>query len=202
MRLNLDGNRQRELAAWMWNNGGAQMTAAIAFGVVVLAVIVSVQPGSIMKDLIAGFGAAGQVFFAGMVWKLSREQFRFTKEVAAKQNKIDLLPGRAAAVEAMREIHLKAATNSSRSSIMHELSLLNIKIHSLFSETVWNALTDYLRSVLAFQSFGDVFDIATRNFRSPGEVQSIVAHRNEALGEMERLWRILQDAFESEMKVI
>lgn len=199
--MKLDGNRQRELAALMWNGGGAQMTAAIAFGVVVLAVIVSVQPGSILKDLIAGFGAAGQVFFAGMVWKLSQRQFEFTKSVAERQERIDLLPSREAAAVLFHEAHRAIDMGSVDQDAIAKIVSARLRANPLFSDEVGNLLIEYSEKVMSLLSLSLTLKIARENFRSPSEVAEILNEKFSKYTEITVLWNEINNGMNAEMKV-
>lgn len=199
--MKLDGNRQRELAALMWNGGGAQMTAAIAFGVVVLAVIVSVQPGSILKDLIAGFGAAGQVFFAGMVWKLSQRQFEFTKSVAERQERIDLLPSREAAAVSFHEAHRAIDMGSVDQDAIAKIVSARLRANPLFSDEVGNLLIEYSEKVMSLLSLSLTLKIARENFRSPSEVAEILNEKFSKYTEITVLWNEINNGMNAEMKV-
>lgn len=191
-------NRQRELAAWMWNNGGAQMTVALAMGVLVLAVIVSVQPGSILKDLIAGFGAVGQVFFAGMVWRLGREQFRFTQTISERQKQIDLLPLRRSVLGDLRENH----TNLNRyritriavgkiAGIVQEMDpLFSLKANAL-AEDYANAGSDLMSAVQAYS-------IASGGSTNTAKMEQYLAASQRAL---ESAWKSLIVQISREMKL-
>jgi hypothetical protein len=193
VKLNLDSNRHRELAAWMWNNGGAQMTAALAMGVVVLAVVVSVQPGSILKDLIAGFGAAGQVFFAGMVWKLGQRQFEFTKSMSAEQNRINLLPHRQIWLADIDNIHSSLSKSTSGSSDIELLDTLVRKSRTLFSDATYNLILDYAASARNVKQIEDVADIFVSH-GNPGNLPAYFQYKTDVARETSDRWTAAHEA--------
>jgi len=185
----------------MWNGGGAQMTAVVAMGVVVIAVVVSVQPGSILKDLIAGLGAAGQVFFAGMVWKLSREQFKFTKDLARKQEKIDLMPSRGEAVQALRRLHTSIKSTSPDWSAIMSAADIKSQTNHLFSRAVSDGLDDYMRHLLSLRGLAEAQEIGLKSYRSPTEIGEIMQERADKFTELNTCWHGITSLMQSEMKV-
>ncbi|WP_145902191.1 hypothetical protein [Sphingobium sp. MI1205] len=57
---------------------------------IMLAVVTATKKGNPFTDFFTAFGAVGQVVFAYMVWKLSREQFAFTRRVTERQLRVDI----------------------------------------------------------------------------------------------------------------
>lgn len=185
----------------MWNNGGAQMTAAIAMGVVVIAVAFSVQRGSVLKDLIAGFGSAGQVFFAGMVWKLSREQFRFTQNVSDRQKQIDLLPLREAAFGDLRKSFraINIVTIDTKYVIAVEDSLT--RLEPLFSQKVLMMGQDYVDRLFVLRSANKEHEVALGNFAKPDDRQLLWTKRANAYSDVRNCWERLSAAAAAETKL-
>lgn len=185
----------------MWNGGGAQMTAVVAFGVVVLAVIVSVQPGSILKDLIAGFGAAGQVFFAGMVWKLSREQFRFTKAVSDRQKQIDLLPIRQGLVDELHKLYDVIRPFKLSLQTINLSAAVARRMIPVFSPAVISLLEVYHDHMRELNSAIQTLEIAASNPSLADQLKEIKDARSKTVANVRQSWRNAMANINDEMKL-
>lgn len=73
-----------------WWETGAGLIIAILIGVITI--MATAQSEKRWDTLIAALAMGTQAFFAAAVWRLSKHQFAYTKQVSERQHKIDMYP--------------------------------------------------------------------------------------------------------------
>lgn len=65
---------------------------AFWFILIIIGIVAAAQSEKRWDTIIAALAMGSQAFFAAAVWKLGRNQFSYTKQVAERQHKIDMYP--------------------------------------------------------------------------------------------------------------
>lgn len=138
--------------------------------IIVLMVIVATAEG---KDghftaFFAAFGAVGQTFFAFVVWQLSREQFAFTKRIAERQTRIELLEPRKKAYDHWLELS-GSLTRDYSEEYFTKLLDFHGDLTRLFPRAAaqaFDALTDVYVEMMDFQDTVSSVALTTEGFAS------------------------------------
>lgn len=112
------------------------LALAVAFwGIIGLLVVFATAEGkdSPFTAFFTAFGAVGQTFFAFMVWRLSREQFAFTKKVSDRQARIDAFAHRLDALQKWQTWRM-SSMDEPLDERLEELSQLSWIIGSVFND--------------------------------------------------------------------
>jgi amino acid permease len=89
---------------------------------------------------IAAIGAIGQVAIAVLVYRLSRDQFQFTKQMTERQHRLELYPLRRDALRALR--NLEDVAYNARRIQSDDLALIHetaVEISHVFNEEIATA---------------------------------------------------------------
>lgn len=145
--------------------------AAMFWAVIVLLVIFATAEGkdSPFTAFFTAAGAAGQVFFAWMVWRLSQQQFNFTQRVARRQARIDTFAHRVDLFDRFVEVQKRLGAKSISEEAVDDLFDLAVEFERLFSRATNDAFEAY--SVAA----GDMVDLieSEANAAAGGDTQGV-----------------------------
>ncbi|WP_112383877.1 hypothetical protein [Sphingomonas carotinifaciens] len=121
-----------------WWETGSGLVIAILFWflICVIAIVATAQSEKRWDTLIAALAMGSQAFFAAAVWKLSRNQFAYTKQVSERQHKIDMYPLRKVAVDRLEEVGvLIIPARPITEDTVEAFRYCHLEINKLFSET-------------------------------------------------------------------
>lgn len=195
----------RSLVLRWWETGAGLMIAILFWFLIgVITIMATAQSEKRWDTLIAALAMGSQAFFAAAVWRLSKHQFAYTKQVSERQHKIDMYPLRKAAADKLEEISVFIIppcpiTDDAVEAFRH----CHLEINKLFSETtddlafeLYQVVEEAYRYMRPVQPiYDDGGSIVTPG--DPGLTDDAYACLDEAFN----LYTDLQNAVADEMRI-
>lgn len=190
-------NNHARKALTKWLDPGAAIMIACLFWLAIglmawLAVATDFRKGNPFVDGFVIFGAIGQVFFAGMLWNLSRQQFAHTRSVDAFQRKFATYALRAEAFDALKALMPRFGEAEISHETFREYRNLSPSIIRLYAIEIGDEARDLSRALTAMrQAQGRNRAAAQSGADAPFDAEQLATLRRKVDEHSTVLWSLM-----------